>query len=357
MAPTKVLVTGVTGFIGGTILTHLLSSPNPKTKALKISVLTRNDDRVKEFISANLKVYTLHDLDDTEAITIAAAENDIVIHTASGYHSASAKAIIEGLGRRKAQDPDAEVYYIHTSGTSNLADKPISKTHLESRTFSDKDPDIYAYLKKREEIEQYAQRTTDIVVVETGKKENVPTTIIMSPTIYGLGLGKFNRVTVQYPAQIKSTVKEGIAEYVGHGQGVWDHVHVLDLAELYEIVLLDWVEGQRKVPVGEKGIVFSETGSARWREVAERIAKAGVEFGKLKTAETRSVSLSEAARKWVGENEQLCEVGLAINSRTRAELGRQLGWRPKKTREDWEQSFRNEFEEVLKKEEIVYPGQ
>ena len=353
MAPTNVLITGVTGYIGGSVLSHLLSSRNPATKDLKISVLTRNDDRAKSFASVNLKVYTINNLDDTTAITTAASENDVVIHTASGYHPASAKALIEGLAKRKQQNPNEEVYYIHTSGTSNLADRPITKTYLESRTFSDKDRDIYAYLKKREEIEQYPQRTTDLVVVETGKKGNVPTTIIMSPTIYGLGSGKFNRLTLQYPAQMRSVLKEGRADYVGDGKGVWDYVHVLDLVELYEIVLLNWIDRRRRFPVGEEGIIFSGTGTFTWKEVAEGITKAGFEMGKLKDAETRSVSLEEAARKWVGGDEQLCELGLASNARTRAEIGKELGWRPTRTREDWEQSFRDEFEEVLKKQEIL----
>lgn len=349
MAPTNVLITGVTGYIGGSILAHILSSANPTTKALHISVLTRSDDRAKVFSAANLKVYTIQNLDDSTAITAAAAENDVVIHTASGYHPGSAKALIQGLAQRKQQHPNAEVYYIHTSGTSNLADHPITRTYLETRTFSDKDPDIYVYMKKREENEPYMQRTTDLTVVETGEEKGVPTTIIMCPTIYGLGTGKFNRLTIQYPPQMKTALKEGSAEYVGDGKGVWDFVHILDLAGLYEIVLLDWVEERRKVPVGESGFVFSATGMFTWKEVAEGIAKAGVEMGKLKTAATRSVSLEEAAKKWVDGNEQLCELGFASNARTSAVIGRELGWQPKRTKEDWERSFRIEFEEVAKK--------
>jgi len=348
MAPISVLITGVTGFIGGTVLSHLLSSQNPTTKSLKISVLTRNDDRAKAFSSANLKVYTIKDLDDTTAITAAASEHDIVIHTASGYHAPSAKALIEGLAKRKQLHPDAEVYYMHTTGTSNLADRPITGIYLESRTFSDKDTDIYAYLKKRDEIEPYAQRNTDLVVVETGKRGNVPTTNIMSPTIYGLGSGMFNRLTIQYPRQMKAALNSGRAEYVGDGKGVWDFVHVLDLAALYEIVLLDWVEGRRRVPVGEQGFMFSGTGTFTWKDVAEGIAKAGVALEALKDAETKSMSLEEAAKKWVGGDEQLCELGFASNSRTTADVGRELGWMPKGTKEDWERSFRDEFEEVVK---------
>ncbi|KAF7562428.1 hypothetical protein G7046_g1706 [Stylonectria norvegica] len=352
MAPTKLLITGVTGFIGGTILSHILSSENPEIKGLSISVLTRNDDRAKYFSSAKLKVYTIDSLDDAAAITAAASENDIVIHAASGYHTASAKALIEGLAKRKQQNPDAEVYYIHTSGTSNLADRPITMTYIESRSFSDEDPDIYAYMVEREKIEEYSQRTTDLTVVETGKKGDVPTTIIMSPTIYGLGSGNFNRLTIQYPLQMKAALKEGIAEYVGDGKGVWDFVHVLDLAALYETVLLDWVEGRRRVPVGERGFIFSGTGRFAWKEVAEGIARAGFKLGKLRDAETRSTTLEEAARKWVGGNEQLCELGFASNARTTAVIGRELGWRLTRTKKDWEESFLSEFEEVVRKAEV-----
>ncbi|KAI0802220.1 NAD(P)-binding protein [Xylaria sp. FL0064] len=352
MAPPKVLITGVTGYIGGSILAQLLGS-SLVDKEFQISVLTRNDDRAKSFASAGVKVYTLRDLDDSEAIKHAASENDIVIHTASGYHAASAKSLIDGLGARKRQDPQAKVYYIHTSGTSNLADRRISKAYTEpARVFSDKDADIYSYLKLRERIEPYKQRTTDITVVEAGKAQGVPTTIIMSPTIYGVGAGKFNRLSIQYPLLMKQAVASGQAEYVGDGEGVWDYVHILDLTMLYELVLLDWIQGRRRIPVGESGFVFNGSGTFKWKEVADRIGKVGVELGKLRSPETRSISLEEASKKWTGGDEQLCELAFASTSRTSADIGKELGWRPTKTKEDWEQSFREEFKELLKRDHV-----
>ncbi|KAI1364638.1 NAD(P)-binding protein [Xylaria arbuscula] len=347
MAQIKVLFTGATGYIGGSILAQFLSG-GQVTDGFKISVLVRNDDRARSFASAGVKVYTMNDLDDSEAIKHAASENDIVIHTASGYHTASARSLIEGLGSRKRQNPQAEIYYIHTSGTSNLADYPISKRYLESRAFSDKDQDIHSYLKMREDIEPYPQRTTDLTVIQTGKEQGVPTTIIMSPTIYGIGTGKFNRLSIQYPIQMKESIRAGQAEYVGDGEGVWDFVHVADLAMLYETVFLDWVSGRRIAPVGENGIMFSATGTFKWKEVADKIGKIGSELGKLTTPVARSISLEEAARKWTGGDEQLCELGFASNSRTRADLAKDLGWRPSKTKDDWELSIREEFQEFLK---------
>ncbi|KAK5634724.1 hypothetical protein RRF57_010437 [Xylaria bambusicola] len=347
MGQTKVLITGVTGYIGGSILSQLLSSTQVKNN-LRISVLTRKDDRARSFASLGVNVYTLNDLNDSEAIKQAASENDVVIHTASGFHTESAKNLIEGLGARKRQNAQADVYYIHTSGTSNLADHPISKTYFESRIFSDKDQDIYSYLKMREAGEPYAQRTTDLAVVETGKAQGVPTTIIMSPTIYGMGTGKFNRFSIQYPLLMKQAVRSGQAEYVGDGEGVWNFVHIVDLVMLYELVLLDWIEKRRITPVGENGIIFSATSTCKWKEAADRIGKVGADLGKLRSPEARSISLEEATRKWTGGDEQLCELGFASNSRTSADVAKDLGWRPAKTENDWEESFREEFQALFK---------
>lgn len=147
---------------------------------------------------------------------------------------------------------------------------------------------------------------------------------------------------------MRGALASGVAEYVGSGEGVWDFVHILDLASLYEIILLDWVEGKKRVPVGEQGFVFSGTGRFSWKEVAEKIARVGKEAGRLEEG-TRSVSLKEAAGKWVGGDEQLCELGFASNSRTIAERGRELGWVPVRTKVDWERSFGEEFSEVLRR--------
>lgn len=70
--------------------------------------------------------------------------------------------------------------------------------------------------------EPYAQRTTDLVVVETGKKVGVKTYILMSPTIYGFGTGLFNDQSIQIPQLIRNAIKNRYSEVVGYGEGEWD---------------------------------------------------------------------------------------------------------------------------------------
>jgi nucleoside-diphosphate-sugar epimerase len=224
--------------------------------------------------------------------------HDIVIHTATGMHTSSAIALIRGLALRK-KETGKEMCYIHTSGTSHLGDKSISGGYLEprSRVFSDEE-DIYSYLKKREAVEIYAQRTTDIAVVETGKETGVKTHILMSPTIYGFCPGAYNIQSIQIPTLMRSALKLGHAEVIGEGAGEWDHVHIADMANLYELFLTKILEGA-DVPFGEKGIFFSGTGRGSWYDVASKAGKAGFELGVLDTAEPKSITLAVAAR-WFG---------------------------------------------------------
>lgn len=236
-----------------------------------------------------------------------------MIHTASGFHTSSAIALIQGLADR-AQETGNTVHYIHTSGTSNLADQPITGAYQEAepRVFSDKE-NIYAYEKARESLQVYAQRTTDIAVVETGLAHGVKTTIIMSPTIYGVGTGLGNRLSIQVPAIMKASLKSGEVDVVGEGKAEWDFVHIADLANLYKLVLHRVVKGE-EVPSGERGILFSGTGRYSWMELSRGIASALFNLGAIRTDVVKRVDIIEAARKWgkLGSGEVLfVELGFA----------------------------------------------
>lgn len=132
----------------------------------------------------------------------------------------------------------------------------------------------------------------------------------MSPTIYGLGLGQFNKLSIQVPWQIRAAIKAGQAEVIGDGKGVWDFVHVEDLANLYAILLKRVLAGQ-EIPSGEKGLLFSSSGRYSWLEAAQAIGKALFELGAIKTQEVRSVGVEEAAVKWAGGDVLVAELGFA----------------------------------------------
>ena len=233
--------------------------------------------------------------------------------------------------------------------------------------------------------------------MNTGLALGVRTYIIYSPTIYGLGTGMFNTLSIQIPTLMRSALKQGHAEVLGEGKGIWHYVHIADLAMLYKGLVERCVdgylgEGEAVPDWGEKGLFFSETGSFMWMELAERIAEAGYKLGVLKDPEVKKISLAEAAERWTGGDKHVAEDAFASkyvlflslslfipylpqlrihrpiylvffikathstdanshphSSRSRSDKSRQvLGWKPQKTEEDWKANFLEEMKLVVK---------
>ncbi|PLB46337.1 NAD(P)-binding protein [Aspergillus steynii IBT 23096] len=342
MAPTKLLLTGATGYIGGTVLTQLLDSASPEIKKLAISVLIRKKDQAAIYASKGVTPLIFNGLEATEDLRDIASGHDIIIHAADSTSPAAVEALILGLA--SSQEVSKPKYLLHVSGTSSLGDRPITKQIQEPTVFSDKE-DIYSYLKEREAIDPYPQRATDIKTVEVGERAGINTLVVKAPLIYGRGTGLFNRKSFHIPALIQGAVAAGNAEHIGEGTGVWDYVHVVDLAGLFELLVVHILRGGG-LSTGRTGIYFAETQRHSWKDLADAIAKAGYSLGRLTSPVSKSISLQEAADKYTGGDESLAEVGLAskyeppiklfvtradaffLSSLTSAQLGRELGWKP-----------------------------
>lgn len=162
----------------------------------------------------------------------------------------------------------------------------------------------------RNEQQPYGQRQTDLTVIQTGLETGVKTYIIMSPLIFGLGTGYFNKLSIQVPCMIRSAIKAQQVEIIADGKGTWDDVHVEDLAMLYEIFVVKILDGE-ELTSGERGIYFSENGSHTWRELAEGLADALFTLRVSETEKVKSISLDEAAHKWAGGDKLLAELGFA----------------------------------------------
>jgi nucleoside-diphosphate-sugar epimerase len=346
MTPPRILLTGATGYVGGSVLNTILSSPHPSLKNIQITALVRREEQAKTLAELNITPVLFSSLDDTALLEQLASEHDVVIHAANGYHIPSAKALIKGLAQRKARTGEA-VHYVHNSGTSNFGDRPISGAYTEKppRVFSDKD-DIYEYEKYREGIETYHQRAADVAVFELGAETGVLTYIICSPLIYGRGTGLFNKSSIQIPILIKSALARGEAIYASDGLAVWDHTHIEDVAALYTLVLAKALS-KEDIPSGKDGFYFANAGRHSWLDIAKSIARVGYQLGKL-PAEPKSVTLAEASRTWLGGDEDLTEAALCSHSLTNGERSRELGWEPLKDDSRWEETIVEEFEVALK---------
>ncbi len=213
-------------------MTHLLKSENPALKDATITCLIRGEDRIPQLEKAygsRVKAELYKDLDDTERTIEVASQHDYIINTTLGFHPESAAALVRGLAKRR-ETTGKDAFMIHTSGTSNLADQPISGRIVEKdRIFDDATDDIYGYEQERQKGQLYPQRTSELGVVDAGLETGVKVLVIMSPTIYGKGTGVFNRSSIQVPSYVRTTLGNGQGVIVGEGKGIWDNVHVDDL--------------------------------------------------------------------------------------------------------------------------------
>ncbi|KPM43221.1 hypothetical protein AK830_g3314 [Neonectria ditissima] len=352
MAPPRILLTGATGYVGGSVLSQVLNSSKFSIKPDAITAVVRRPGDANLLKEKGIRTLLVGSLDDLEALTAAAASHDIVINTSTGFHTASAKALISGLGNRT--DPSQEVHFLHLSGTSNISRQDITKRWPELRTFSDQSDDLYEYEKQRESHDTYPQRATDIAVVELGIKAAVKTYIVQPPLIYGRGSGFFNKQSQQIPTLIRNAVKNGYAGYVGDGTSNIGNVHVADVARLFEQLVASILAGQSP-PAGRQGFYFANTGTQTWIETVAHIGTVGFELGVLKDAKARSISLQQAAEQIFNGDEDLTENVFASSSSSKAEKAAQLGWKPQETGKSLGDVIRETFQDLLRDNDLDKP--
>ncbi|KAK7058924.1 hypothetical protein VNI00_001548 [Paramarasmius palmivorus] len=318
MAPLQLLLTGATGFIGGSTLYTLLQRPDVRDGLIEITCLVRGEERAQQ-LRHELGVKTVvADLDQEDIMERSARESDVIIHTANSDHPKGAAALVRGLEKR-AVEIGRKLVFIHSSGTGALTDDARGEYAAE-KIYQDLDcSDIRAIPTT------YIHRGTDIIIQNAAERGNIRGYVVMPPLIYGRGKGPFSRTSVQIPALIRATLKLGQAPYIGKGLGLWNGVHIQNLVDLYMILLDDALLSSPQAPTGAEGYYFCATDSFQWKELAGEIGKQLFKRGVIGTPEPRMVSREEEVDvfgKWSG-------YAYASNSRSKAGKAYELGWRPK----------------------------
>lgn len=278
-----VFMTGVTGYIGGSVAARLLQA------GYDVRGLVR---QTKDFPA--LKALGIQPvagtLNDEAIIAAEAAAADAVINTASAddpYVVATILEALAGTGKK----------FIHTSGSSIAGDKARgSYAAIEAFTFIPKNP----------RLEKAARVAIDRAVL-AGEGHY----IVICPTmIYGNGLG-IKKDSVQVPLLTAAARELGHGVYIGEGENRWSNVHIEDLANLYLLAL-------EQAPSGS--FYYAENGIQSLKEIASAISKS-LGFG----GKTASITIEEAIHRWGMEGAQF---GLGSNSIVSAVAARSLGWLP-----------------------------
>jgi nucleoside-diphosphate-sugar epimerase len=347
----EVLLTGATGYIGGSVLHLLLERKD--SRPLHITTLVRSKDAATKLTSATQDnghhrlTPLVGSVDDFDLVANAADKADVVFHFADSADNLPAiDAITAGLARRRTASDGGRRQrgiLIHTSGTGELITRDNGE-YGHQEALSDLDMAAIHSIPLTQ-----PHRDVDALIfdrVGAGADPAFDSYIVTPPTIYGRGLGLFNRSSIQVPILIRAFVASGKASTIGKGLNVWDHVHIEDLARLYILLLDKALEG--KAGKGrEGGWYFAEEGHYVLKDVATRVAEVLHARGLIPSAQVAQFKDDSEAEKALGPH----WFYFGTNSKSSADRSRQLGWAPTHSTADLLASIEEEVDFVLGKRE------
>ncbi|PHH78439.1 hypothetical protein CDD80_6846 [Ophiocordyceps camponoti-rufipedis] len=336
----SILVVGASGYIGGTILNHLIKDPTPCIQRLTIDVVVREEqqaEKLRKTYQDRVNTTVWKGLEDTEFITKFSPQFDIIINAGCGFIPDGAKVFVQGLALRLKQGHPVP-WLLHVSGCKNLADLPLTGKAHPGRKWEDENNEEVFRPLKREEDEQgpYPQRTAEVGVLTAAEESSVQALSLNVPCVFGRGLGLFNRDGVVIPLAMHYVVS--------HGYG-------------FELTADRQDRGVGYIPSGKKGIMFPVAGESTIWDLVNRCLDAAFEAGALPRNDTpqkkeiRKHTLEEIADELGAGSTAMAERGWAGNMMQIGTMARKLlRWQPSRLEEAWRREFMDEIAAVQRGE-------
>ncbi|TFK72944.1 NAD(P)-binding protein [Pluteus cervinus] len=335
---THILLTGGTGYIGGSVLTRLLSHPH--SDAFQIVVLVRSPEKAHQFRKMGIKA-VIGDLGNSSLLRELAGAVDVVFSCADADNLGSVKAILSGL-KDHYERTGVVASLIHTSGTGVLMDD-AQGMYASPTIYSDMDVPQLESLPSSQ-----PHREVDLEIVNADKQGFVKTYIVLPGTIYGRASGPLvdlhvqNPRSQQLPRLLEVSLDRGQGGMVGVGKNVWPCVHIDDVADLYFTIFNSILsEGSSKQPGhGRSGFYFAENGEYTMYDLAKAVSSVLYQLGKGKDPKPTTFTEAEMEKYFPSGT------SLGTNSRCKGERATGLGWKPEYRTKDLLESVRGEVDDT-----------
>ena len=314
----RVFLTGVTGFVGGSVLVSLYTA-HPD---IQITALVRKESDAEQLQLAypNLLII-IGSISSLSLLTSNAAAADFVIHMA-GDNLPAVCAMIDGLASSSSGRPLPRI--ISISGPRSLIDRslPITGIAIPSDKIWSDVADAHTILSLPKE-RMHAEADQEIIRHSIAKGVG---TILLSPgQLWGRSKGLLRKEShsATYYAAVK---RRGRAFVIGDGSVAWSWLSKDDLDNavvfLTEEALMNGKERREKLKVNMEGYYFVQAGDVSLIERAEAVNK------RLGFKEVERVPVEVAT-----EIHPFGPLMWGCGARFRADKLRNLGWRPNEV--DW----------------------
>ena len=275
----RILITGASGYLGGTLLARLPQANLPAHD--KIFALVRTDaqaESVKQYAGV---VPLIFDVRDEEATRKAIVDNKITI-VFFLIDASSAKSqgyLIKALAEVK-NNTGMDVHLLHTSGAKIFSGHTGAPT---DRPLYDDEADMYEIQKAQRAPVTPAQPAIDAnnEVVEQAEKLGVHAYVSVPCIVYGKGEGFGNPISIQTVAIVRAARAAGRVYDVNSGRPTWPVCHLIDNTNLYIEMLRAMLKGgsSNPPPNGKQGYYLAASGSVAWADLYAAIARALAQRG------------------------------------------------------------------------------
>ncbi|KAL4901715.1 hypothetical protein BDW74DRAFT_181433 [Aspergillus multicolor] len=325
----NILLTGTSGYLGGTLLTHLQKTKSTLPPYNKLYALTRTESQASSVRKYGAEPLVI-DLNDATSITSTIIENEITIifFLIDAFLPTTQKTMIAALGTVK-EKTGRQVHFLHTTGAKAFS----SHVGITAATeLKDTDERLYEIQKTTNAPESYSWFSqiarTNADIVDSAESHGVKAYIFAPCIVYGEGNGYGNKISIQDVAIVKAARAAGRVYKVDSGKPVWPVSHIHDTTTLYAQILRQILSGT-EIGYGREGFYLASSGSVAWDDIYAAFAAALYKRGVI---DDDAVEMAdEDALERMGRGLDLRNGNIAVqlggNCVFTAVNGSRIGWR------------------------------
>ncbi|XHG04735.1 hypothetical protein AWENTII_007982 [Aspergillus wentii] len=346
----NILITGASGYLGGTLLARWKSAQLPPYS--KLYALVRSEEQgeaVKQYEAEPL----IGNLKDHGSIiqSIVSRKITIIYFLVDAYSSQYQPAMIQALGEVKKQTGQ-EVHFLHTTGAKQFSRHAGISTEYP---LLDTDPKLYDIQKDAVTSHEFFVQSmkTNRIVIDTAEEYGVRSYIFAPCIVYGEGEGFGNRISIQDVAIVKAAKKIRQVYKVDSDHPTWPVCHIIDTINLYLHILRKILTGD-DIGHGKHGYFLAASGSMPWEDIYSAMAKALAKRGIVDYATVKQADDAALAQMGKALEVEPSDVPVLLGGKCTftAVHGQQIGWKAQYPPEHILEAADDEVELILKSLEV-----